>query len=255
MVPQAPSWGVGSSRLTQSELTADCAAVLEGCPSHLTREKIARVIPISPDVVPTIDLDGDLRSVTAYEVVYGFAIVSDYEPKVYVTWDEAMEALTAEARWLERASGADDQAGFDAVLDKAVEEESGDQGDWLFHGIDLGVAGLVLILSASGYATCYSCRGHAHYLSDQIPQVRLATESERLALLAECASGVGCGIEVGDDGLVSVYAPSVSELHALAHLLVSRRADFDALPPPPWLSWVRAAFEQGDDFEWDDSEL
>ena len=210
--------------------------------------KIVAMIPISPDVVPKIDLAGNLRLVTPYEVVRGFSVVRDYGPMVSVTWQEAMEALSAEAHWLDRASRADDQASFDEVLDAAVEEESGDEGDWLFQGIDLGVAGLVLVLSALGYATCYSCRGHARYLSEQMPQVRLATEPERLALLVECARGVGCGLDLGGDGLVTIYAPSVSELHALAQLLASHRADFDTLPPPPWLSRALAALEQGEDF-------
>jgi hypothetical protein len=77
---------------------------------------------------------------SAYEVVVGFAAVRDYEPMIDVGWDEAREYLAAEALWLERAAQATDADGFDETLSVASDKEAGDDVDWLFRGLDVGVA-------------------------------------------------------------------------------------------------------------------
>lgn len=209
----------------------------------------------SYDCLPVIDVDEKtLRRLTAYEVIFGMSVVRDYRPLIDVTWDEAQESAEAESRWLERAARAADAAGFDAVLVEAPEAEAGDDFDWLFRGNDVGAAGLVLALCAAGFATCYSCRGHADLTGAPVPQVRLGTEPERLQVLARLADQSNCGLET-HDGLATVYARSVSDLHQLAQLLLDKRAVFDELPSPPWRVRAMEALDRGEDFEWDDDEL
>jgi hypothetical protein len=153
--------------------------------------------------------EASLRLLSAYEVVVGFAAVHDYEPMIDVSWDGVRGCLAAEAIWLERAAQAASADGFDETLSVASDKEAGDDVDWLFRGLDVGVAGLVRALSAAGYATCYSCRGHAELASERVPHAFLGTETARLRLLVGYAGTVGCGVETDGDGLVTIYACSV----------------------------------------------
>jgi hypothetical protein len=136
------------------------------------------------------------------------------------------------------------------LLYSAVGQAAGDDYDYLFRGMDVGVVGLVFVLSAANYATCYSCRGHAD-ITDRVPQVRLATEPDRLELLVRYAERAKCGLETDDDGLVTAYAPTVLSLHKLARLMAEDRAVFEALEDPPWLT---QALEAQDRQEGVDSE-
>ncbi|MGY1868214.1 MULTISPECIES: hypothetical protein [Nocardia] len=205
------------------------------------------------DVTPHIRVQpAALRVLTPRRIVEGFAVVRDYEPQVDITWGEAVECLDAEARWLDRAVASRDAESFDELLDSAPEQEAGDDFDYLFRGMDVGVAGLVFVLSAAGYATCYSCRGHAGMMTDRVPQVRLATEPDRLELLVGYAERAECGLETDGDGLVTAYAPTVLSLHKLARLMADDRAVFEAMDAPAWLAPALASRDE--DFEWDDDD-
>lgn len=206
-------------------------------------------------VEPVIDVDEDeLRRLTPYGVVTGFAAIRDCYPLLDIGWEEARECVEAEARWIEHASASEDPAGFDEVLADATEAEAGDDVDWLFRDAEVGAAGLVLALSAAGYATCTCCRGHVGLPHETAPQVGLDTEANRLRLLATYAARAGCGVRTSD-GLVWVYGRSVSDLHRLAVAILADSAEFDALGPAPWRQRALEAFEWGEDFEWDESEI
>jgi hypothetical protein len=208
------------------------------------------------DVATSLETDGTaLRALRAYEVVHGFSAVRDYRPLIDIEWTDVEGCVEAEDRWMELASAAEDPARFDEILAEAPDVEADGDFDWLFRYTDVGVAGLVFALSAAGYATCYSCRGHAGIAGTQVPQVRLGTEPDRLRLLAEYAAKTGCGALVDSDGLVTVFAPSARELHLLAGLILSERATFEALDSPPWQQMALDALEAGDEFEWDESEV
>ena len=148
------------------------------------------------DVTPTIDVDyASLKVLTAYQVVEGFAVVRDYQPLIDVGWDDAGECVEAEARWLDRAAKAPTAEEFDQILAGAAQEEAPDDFDWLFHGLDVGVAGLTLVLSAACYATCFSCRTHPSRAGDRMPQVIMAAEPQRVRVLARHAERAGSGVE------------------------------------------------------------
>jgi hypothetical protein len=173
------------------------------------------------DVIPTIDVDyASLRILTAYQVVEGFAVVRDYQPLIDVEWDDARECVEAEARWLDRAAKAPTAEEFDQILAGAAQEEAPDDLDWLFRGLDVGVAGLSLVLSAARYATCFSCRTHPSIVGDHMPQVIMAAEPQRVRVLAGHAERAGCGVDSMEGGLVCVYAASVRHLHALAQAVL-----------------------------------
>lgn len=203
------------------------------------------------DVAPRIQVQPTaLKVLTPRRVVEGFSVVRDYEPQVDITWEEAADCLDAEAKWLDRAATCQNASEFDELLCSAAEQEAGDDFDYTFRGMDVGVAGLVFVLSAAGYATCYSCRGHADIMTDRVPQVRLATEPDRLKLLVSYAERAECGLETDGDGLVNAYASTVLGLHKLARLMADDRAVFEAMEAPSWLAPALASRDE--DFEWDD---
>jgi hypothetical protein len=170
---------------------------------------------------------------------------------------DARECVQAEARWLDRAAKALSAEEFDQILSSAAEEEAPEDLDWLFRGLDVGVAGLSLVLAAARYATCFSCRTHPSRAGDHVPQVIMAAEPERVRVLAARAEGVGCGVESMDGGLVCVFAASVRHLHGLAQAMLAARAELEKLPSPAWLPQVEEylADEDSDEFEWTDDEI
>jgi hypothetical protein len=91
-------------------------------------------------------------------------------------------------------------------------------------------------------------------MTDRVPQVRLATEPERLELLAGYAERAECGLEMDGDGLVTAYAPTVLSLHGLARLIADDRAVFESMENPPWLARALEAQDQEDAVEWEDDD-
>lgn len=209
------------------------------------------------DVLPDIEIGPMPAALSAYEVVDGFSDTRDYEPFVAIGWAEAQQCVRAEGEWLRRAADAGDAADYDVILSEAPDLESPDQGDVVFGGLDVGVAGLVMVLAAAGYATCYSCRGHPGLVSVRCPQVRFNADERRIRMLADRARRLGCGVESADVdyGLATVYARSVPDLHALAVVILADRESFDVLPSPPWRARALEALAGGEEFEWRDDEL
>jgi hypothetical protein len=185
---------------------------------------------------------------TPYTVVDGFTDVHECQPLIDITWDEALSCIAAESRWIERASEAADSARFDKILEGAPDVESGDDGDWLFRSVEVGAAGLVFALSAAGFATCTSCRGHAGLHGQRRPLVGFNTDPHRLRTLAKCGARAGCGLKVRDR-LALAVGRSVADLHSMAQGVFGERAIFDALPPPPWQSRALEALEDDDEIE------
>lgn len=68
--------------------------------------------------------------------------------------------------------------------------------------LDLAVAGAVLALNASGYATFYSCNGHQH----GYPDIALWTRRTQLPLLIESARAAEVGLINGANGCIEVFA-------------------------------------------------
>jgi hypothetical protein len=87
--------------------------------------------------------------------------------------------------------GGEGCAEFDEILG-AAPEEARDDIDRLFGCNDVGVTGLVFVLSAAGYATCYSCRGHADLACERVPQVPPAPWGARAMVALEYGEDFEC---------------------------------------------------------------
>ena len=87
----------------------------------------------------------------------------DYEPLVDTDWSEADMTTAWERERLEDLSSrATDAQSFEELV-KELEEadyENAHSVDERLFGLDFGVAGLALSLSAVGLVPFYSCRGH-----------------------------------------------------------------------------------------------
>jgi hypothetical protein len=158
----------------------------------------------------------------------------EFEPYfAHAAWEDAVEALEVERDLVRDAdSRASTAREFDSLLD-------GDLDDWqriALRGLDAGVATAVLALNAAGCVTTTSCRGHAgRYASDDghdFPRVRFMADPARARLVRDAAEGTGCGFGV-EPPIAEVFASSLAEFMAFAKTMLSTRAAFEALPPPP----------------------
>ena len=91
-------------------------------------------------------------------------------------------------------------------------------------GLEVGVAGLSLALSAVGCLTAASCRSHPteHSWSDY-PVVLFAAPPWRVEILAQMLAPERCGLGAGRD-MLSIYAASVRHMHNLAERILAERA-------------------------------
>lgn len=113
-------------------------------------------------------------------------------------------------------------------LDRFVGEWSDDFSP--LGGLEVGVAGLSHALSAIGCLTAASCRSHAtpHSWSD-VPIVFFRAPTWRVELLAELMSSEACGLEERRD-MLTIYAASVRDTHALARHILGERSRFRRKP-------------------------
>lgn len=144
------------------------------------------------------------------------------------TWEDATEALAVERERVRVASSADDPDEFDGLLD-------GDLEDWeliAVRGLDVGVAAAVMALSAAGCLTSTSCRGHPELhrsgSGSEYPVIRFYADSARGTMVAAAAAAAGCGFAV-DEGVGSIWAPSIAQTLGLAGGLLAMRPEFDLL--------------------------
>jgi hypothetical protein len=174
-----------------------------------------------------VDASGRLLPVSAEDAAEGFGDNRDYHDLRGISWLEATDAVGREMDLLATASLGDTAEAFEQAVEE-LEDVIGDEINPLFWTVDLGVTGLVATLSAAGYVTTYSCRGHPHGRGCAHPVVRLACDQPRLEVLASCATDVGCGLSV--NGLVEVWDTSVAGLLRLAQEILKRRDEFGHLP-------------------------
>lgn len=82
----------------------------------------------------------------------------------------------------------------------------------------------------AGCLTAASCRWHSRDRSwSDCPVVFFAAPAWRLELLAELIAGAGCGL-VADRGMLTIYAPSIVQMHALGERVVAERGRFRRKP-------------------------
>lgn len=195
------------------------------------------------DVPTAIHVDFDaLRPPASVQPAGSAGYNGDHVDLTRTSWAEAIEALTEETQWLAEANEASTTVD---EFEEHLYETGQDDPDTQFvtmAGLDVGVAGLVLALSAAGYLPWISCSAHGG--GTKIPQVGLYASAPRAMILIEAAQEVGCGIEDRDGGLW-IFARSVLDMNRLAHALVEARDQFGALPDEPWT--LSAAAEPDED--------
>ncbi|WDG29697.1 hypothetical protein N7925_15760 [Streptomyces sp. CA-278952] len=195
-------------------------------------------------MIPTFDVEieldyeiAELRDdLTAEDVASGFTEHHGYECVGLPSWEDVVACLKDEAEILAQAAKSGAQDGITEILDAIQEADDVHYADRMsvFQFNDVGVGGLSLALSAARAATFYSCSG-SHDTSHHAdhPLVGVVPDAERAQLLAELTERAGCGI--GQEwGRWYVYAASVTEMHALAQLILAQRDVLDALPEPQW---------------------
>ena len=92
-----------------------------------------------------------------------------------------------------------------------------------FGGLDMGIAGLVYALSAAGYLTVASCRGHGPGIGwSEVPVVYFAATSAQFEVLAPQVDMFGGTVTVDDEhpDLLCLALPSCLHAQQLALVLV-----------------------------------
>ncbi|MGW6130224.1 hypothetical protein ACWFNE_09375 [Cellulomonas sp. NPDC055163] len=186
--------------------------------------------------LPSDEVDFDqLAQLTGEELDSGsFTGNAQYGYPLPVEWEDAAELL----RWEEAAlARLDEAAGDGAQYEQlAVDLEGGD--DYLpsdvVGPIDVGAAGLVAALRSAGFFTYNSCRGHVDsHGNEGLPFVGVVSDAAHARALKPLVRQADVGWGLSPEGLLQVFAPSVTELHALARLIHDERPTFDALPWTP----------------------
>jgi hypothetical protein len=149
---------------------------------------------------------------------------------------QAIDSLAATAEDFERLAAAvecwdpdeidvETSAREFEVLNSIVgQEDSADVG-----GLELGVAGLVHALAATGIVPAASCRGHRGVRPwSESPVVLFATDECRAQLLEPLAREAHCIFDIDEDRpeLLVVAAASVRNLMSLAELVVDAAGTF-----------------------------
>lgn len=187
---------------------------------------------VTPNVGGELDVDLRLRSWVAN---------AEHIPIRPGDWDAATSTLTTERELVDQADRASDTPEqFEDLLADAQAEHVED--DW--SPLDLGVAGLVMVLNAAGFATTSSCRVHAGGRPfGEYPFVIATGDEQRIAALQPLARQAGAGMSEGPQGEgFGLYAPTIRVLMELAALIADARSTFEDLPET--IGWDQDAYEE-----------
>jgi hypothetical protein len=102
------------------------------------------------------------------------------------------------------------------------DNDDDDELEEALYGLDLGMASVVLALSAAGCIPFASCNGGPGH-HEQLPLVVCWARPQRVLDLLEVADEVGCGLVNADERAVLVYADDVLKMLAFARILIGRR--------------------------------
>jgi hypothetical protein len=180
-------------------------------------------------MIPTfevIDHDPGWRAAELARVTFDnwqggdFTASHGYSPLSQLPWEEVQGVIAEESQILSRLDG-------DSATPKQFEELAREADDNAWG--DFGTAGLVCTLSAAGFWTFTSCRGHYGRLDWDVPFVGFIADRLHLEVLEPLILQAGSALLVRPDGLVEVCADRVTALHDLAALILEYRAAFHEL--------------------------
>jgi len=107
----------------------------------------------------------------------------------------------------------------------------------------LALAGLSHVLNVLGAATSASCRGHFGPTAwARLPVVYFAAERPWAELIRDLVvAGGSCGLDVIEEGLLIIWAPTVVGTSELAGQLWDARQDFASIGVSAVRSWAEGA--------------
>lgn len=218
----------------------------------VTRQRTASAMRDNCGMIPEFEVaveinfsPGALRTLLdAEDIARGFTDHHEYFPVAPVDWSHVEDCVAWEAPLLAEAAASAERDGPNSVIDAITDDD--DDSDYIRYmelssGLDLGVVALVMALGAAGVATFYSCASsldHSHHA--RFPMVGCVPDRERAQLIAHLAKQSGCGIGQSE-GLLYIYARTVTSLHELGRAVLEQRDDFDRLAAPAWATGLREA--------------
>jgi hypothetical protein len=145
-------------------------------------------------------------------------------------WKDYAEAAACEADLISRLEGLEDDDARAELIEAWESYNDSDVDIFALMGLDIGVASVVLALSASGCAPCTSCNGGAfgdgHHESH--PLVLFFSRQSLAPLLLECAEETDVGL-VGAEGGLLVYSRTIGGMQAFGAALHRRRDEIRAV--------------------------
>lgn len=136
--------------------------------------------------------------------------------------------MAIEGQDADEVSEALGRPGMPSGLERFVGENPDDRSP--LGGLEVGVAGLSHALAVIRCLTAASCRSHPTSRSwSDFPVVFFRAPTWRVELLAELISSENCGLEEGRD-MLTIYASSVRDTHALARRILRERSRFRKMP-------------------------
>lgn len=145
-------------------------------------------------------------------------------------WDDYEEAAACEADLIARLEGLEDDEARSELIEAWESYDDPDVDIFALMGLDIGVASVVVALSASGCAPCTSCNGGAfgdgHHESH--PLVVFFCRQALAPLLLECAEETDVGL-VGAEGGLMVYSRTIGAMRAFGAALHRRRDEIHVI--------------------------
>lgn len=139
-----------------------------------------------------------------------------------IGWDFVAEALTREKALFERFAAAED---VDDEAERYAEEiEMAVFPEEDFWGLDIGVIGAVMALSALGVVTVSSCNagGFGGHHVERFPLVAMFLPPAIAKEVLEIAVTADVGLDMTDDGLVRLYGRTDFDLHRFGEAALAR---------------------------------
>jgi hypothetical protein len=140
-----------------------------------------------------------------------------------IDWDQVADALQREASLFRRFAACADLDEEAALYEEEREEAMMPEED--LWGLDVGVVGATLALSALGATTVSSCNagsfGGRHVA--QFPHVAFFLPRDAAAEVLAIAEEADVGLDVVEGGIARIYGQAQGDLHRFAEVALRRR--------------------------------
>ena len=139
-----------------------------------------------------------------------------------ISWDQVAEALEAEAALFQRFAASED---LDAEAERYKEErEEAFLPEEDLWGLDVGVIGATLALSALGATTVSSCNagGFGGFHVAQFPHIAFFLPRETAGEVLAIAEAAGVGLAMATGGLVCLSGRTDLDLHRFGEVALAR---------------------------------